>query len=159
MSSCSKGCCRRRPPSPDADDSLDLARNAESTRRVAALVARLDASDLARDLGGGWTVGFALAHVAFWEARQDVAIRAWLDGEEFPDEDPTVNPSLEAMSVALDPEAVAASIEATCRRLDATVEGLTAQQRRELADAGFGYAVARWAHREDHIDQIEAALD
>ena len=104
-------------------------------------------------------MGFALAHVAFWEARQEVAIRAWLDGAEFPDEDPTVNPSLEAMSAALNPAAVAASVEATCRRLDETVEGLTPQQRRELADAGFGYAVARWAHREDHIDQIEAALD
>lgn len=106
-------------------------------------MARLGAADLARDLGGGWTVGFALAHVAFWEARQEVAIRAWLDGAEFPDEDPTVNPSLEAMSAALNPGVVAASVEATCRRLDETVEGLTPQERQELADAGFGYAVAR----------------
>ena len=159
MNSCSKGCSRRRPPSPDPDDAADLARNAEATRRLGALVARLDASDLERSLGGGWTVGFALAHVAFWEARQDAALGAWLDGAEFPDEDPSVNPTLEAMASTLDPVATAAAVEGISARVDATIAGLTDEQRAELIDAGFGYVVARWEHREDHIAQIEAVLD
>ncbi|MCY3655966.1 MAG: DinB family protein [Chloroflexi bacterium] len=155
--SCSKACCPRRPPSPES--AADLARNAEATRRLATLVARLDASDLERSLGGGWTVGFALAHVAFWEARQEAALRAWLAGAEFPDEDPSVNPTLEAMALTLDPAATAAAVEQLSARVDATIAGLSAEQRAALVDAGFGYVVARWAHREDHIAQIEAVLD
>ena len=122
-------------------------------------MARLDASDLERSLGGGWTVGFALAHVAFWEARQDAALRAWLDGAEFPDEDAATNPALEAIAPLLDPRATAAAVEALARQLDDTIAGLTAGQRAELVAAGSGYAVRRWAHREDHIAQIEAVLD
>ena len=154
-----QGCCPRRPPSLDPDDAHDLARNAEATRRLSALAERLDASDLERSLGRGWTVGFALAHVAFWEARQDAALRVWLDGADFPAEDETTNPALEAIAPLLDPAAAVASAEATARQLDATITSLTAGQRAELVAKGSGYAIRRWAHREDHIAQIEAALN
>ncbi|MCY4455870.1 MAG: hypothetical protein OXC56_06090 [Chloroflexi bacterium] len=70
-----------------------------------------------------------------------------------------MNLSLEAIAHLLDPAAVAASVAAIAARLDATAEGLTAEQRAELDAAGFAYAVSRWEHREDHIAQIEAALD
>ena len=96
--------------------------------------------------------------MAFWEARQDAALRAWLDGSEFPDEDETVNAALEAIAPLLDPAAAATSAAATARQLDATIAGLTAGQRAELVAAGSGYAIRRWAHREDHIAQIEAVL-
>ncbi len=59
----------------------------------------------------------------------------------------------------LAPAPVAASLAAIAARLAATAEGLTAEQRAELDAAGFAYAVSRWEHREDHIAQIEAALD
>ena len=42
--------------------------NAKSTERLAALVARLTTEDMKRSLGANWTVGFALAHLAFWDA-------------------------------------------------------------------------------------------
>ena len=88
-----------------------------------------------------------------------MALRAWLGGAEFPHEDESVNSSLEAIAGLLDPAAVAASVAAIAARLDATAEGLTAEQRAELAAAGFAYAISRWEHREDHIAQIEAVLD
>ena len=70
-----------------------------------------------------------------------------------------MNPTLEAMALTLDPVATAAAVEEVSARVDATIAGLSADERAELADAGFGYVVARWAHREDHIAQIEAVLD
>ena len=56
-----------------SEQDPDLRRNAEATNRLQALVARLEETDLARSLGGGWTVRFALAHLAFWDARQHFA--------------------------------------------------------------------------------------
>lgn len=97
--------------------------------------------------------------MAFWEARQEAALRAWLDGAEFPDEDESVNPALEALASTIDPVATAGAVEEISARVDATIAGLSAEQRAQLVDAGFGYVVARWAHREDHIAQIEAVLD
>ena len=47
----------------------DLVRNAEATNRLRDVVGRLGQKDLERSLGGGWTVGFALVHLAFWDAR------------------------------------------------------------------------------------------
>lgn len=63
------------------------------------------------------------------------------------------------MASTLDPVATAAAVEGVSARVDATIAGLTAEQRAALVDAGFGYVIARWAHREDHIAQIEAVLD
>ncbi len=55
------------------DRSGLLDRNAAATERLRALVARLAPPDLGCALGGGWTVAFALCHLAFWDAR---AVRA-----------------------------------------------------------------------------------
>ena len=83
---------------------------------------------------------------------------SWLDGSEFPDEDETTNPALEAIAPLIDAAAAAAAAEAAARQLDATIATLTAGQRAELVAKESGYAIRRWAHREDHIAQIEAAL-
>lgn len=69
-----------------------------------------------------------------------------------------MNPTLEAMAPTLDPTATAAAVEQLSARVDATIAGLSAERRDQLVGAGFGYVVARWAHREDHIAQIEAVL-
>ena len=137
----------------------DLQRNTEATRRLAELVAGLDGVDLRRSLGGGWTVAFALAHLALWDARQDVALRGYAQGDPIPSEDETVNPSLEAVAGMFDPEAVGAVAVEAAERLDATSMSLTAGQRAALREAGQEYTFRRWPHREEHIAQIEAVLD
>jgi hypothetical protein len=62
--------------------------NDDSRRRLADLATRLSEEDLRRDLGRGWTVSAALAHVAFW----DRSCLAWWDRwdrdasvEDYPD--------------------------------------------------------------------------
>ena len=56
------------------DDSDDVARNRENTRRLRRLVARLSDDDLRRELPEGWTVGDALAHLAFYDRRAQILL-------------------------------------------------------------------------------------
>ena len=141
-----------------SDHNPDLQHNAEATRRLGDLVARLGSADLERSLGGGWTVAFAFVHLAFWDARQEVALRGYAQGEAIPSEDELVNQTLEAIAGTFDPAAAGPAAVEAAERLDATSMGLSAEQRAELREAGQEYAFRRWAHREEHIAQIEAAL-
>ena len=137
----------------------DLLRNAEATRSLGELVAHLDDAALARSLGGGWTVSFALAHLAFWDARQDAALRGYARGEALPPEDEVTNAALETIAGSFGPRAVASVAVEAAGRLDATAMDLTAGQRAALREAGQEYAFRRWPHREEHIAQIEGVLD
>ena len=142
-----------------SDRDPDLLRNTEATRRLGELVARLDDADLARSLGDGWTVAFALAHLAFWDARQDAALRVYARDEALPPKDEVTNAALEMIAGSFGPRVVASVAVEAAGRLDATAMDLTAGQRAALREAGQEFALRRWPHREEHIAQIEAVLD
>ena len=141
-----------------SDHDPDLQRNAEATQGLRDLVARLDAADLERSLGGGWTVAFALVHLAFWDARQAAALRGYTGGGPLPPEDEAVNPTLEAIAGMFDAEAAARTAVEAAAAVDAAAATLTAEERAALRDAGQEYAFRRWPHREEHSAQIEAVL-
>ena len=123
-----------------------------------ALVARLGDEDLKRSLGGGWTIGFALAHLAFWDARQVAALQRMARGEEFPSEDLATNATLEAIAAAFDQDAIGQAAVSAARQLDAVIEALTPEQIDALTGSGKSYAIDRAPHREEHLRQIEDAL-
>ena len=154
-------CDRARPAAPVAVTApdVDLQRNAKATRRLRELVALLWPDDLRRSLGGGWTVAVALTHLTFWDTRQDAALRSYTRGAAFPSEDgdDLISAALEAIARLVDPDAVAA-VQAA-EQVGAAVMGLTPDQRAELIAAEHGYSVRRWGHREEHLEQIEAALE
>lgn len=56
--------------------------NQQQTARLEALVA--SGPDYAADLGGGWTVAVAFAHLAFWDFRQAELLRGWSPGKSLP---------------------------------------------------------------------------
>lgn len=132
--------------------------NAESTKRLETVVARLSDEDLKRSLGGGWTVGFALAHLAFWDARQVAALQRFARGEPFPSEDLATNDALELVASAFDPNTVGEAAVKAAQQLDQIVETLTAQQVEALVNSGKAYAIERAPHRAEHIRQIEEAF-
>ena len=132
--------------------------NAESTGRLRALVERLSDEDLSHSLGHEWTVGFALAHLAFWDARQVAALQRFASGEGFPSEDIATNATLSAIASAFDPSSVGDAAVSAAEELDAIVESLTTEQLDSLQKAGKSYAIDRAAHREEHICQIEETL-
>ncbi|MCY3568115.1 MAG: DinB family protein [Chloroflexi bacterium] len=138
-------------------DSI-AAGNSESSERLSALVAGLGTDDMHRSLGGSWTVGFALAHLAFWDARQVAALQRMARGEAFPSEDLATNAALEAIAAAFDPDTIGQAAVSAALQLDAAVEALTSEQVNALVNSGKSYAIDRAPHREEHIRQIEAAL-
>ena len=141
-----------------SDHDPDLQRNAEATRQLGKLVERLDTADLERSLGGGWTVAFALVHLAFWDARQAAALEGYTGSEALPSEDETVNPTLEAVAAMFDPVAAGPAAVEAAGAVDAAASTLSAEQRAALREAGQEYAFRRWPHREEHIAQIEEGL-
>jgi len=140
-----------------APDSMS-ANNAQSTERLATLVARLSADDLSRSLGGSWTVGFALAHLAFWDARQVAALQRMARGEAFPAEDLATNAALEVIATAFNPDMIGQAAVSAAQQLDAVVGALTSEHVDVLTGAGKSYAIDRAPHRLEHIRQIEEAL-
>lgn len=141
-----------------ADIDNILASNSTSTERLTALVTRLTPQDLQRSLGGNWTVAFALAHLAFWDARQVAALHRFANGHGFPAEDYAANATLEAIASTFNPATLGPAAVTAAEQLDATVESLTLQQLVELRSAGLAYAVERAPHREEHLQQIEDVL-
>lgn len=132
--------------------------NAKSTERLAALVARLTTEDMKRSLGVNWTVGFALAHLAFWDARQIAALGRFANGEPFPSEDMATNAALELIADAFNPATIGQAAVRAAEQLDAAVQALTKQQRDELHQANLSYAINRAPHRDEHLQQIEEGL-
>ncbi|MYE06241.1 MAG: DinB family protein [Chloroflexi bacterium] len=132
--------------------------NADSTERLRALVAQLADDDLQRSLGGGWTTAFALAHLAFWDARQVAALSRFARGDQFPAEDLATNDALELIAAAFDPATIGEAAVNAAQDLDQIVTTLTADQLNDLRTSGKAYAIDRAPHRDEHISQIEEAL-
>lgn len=138
--------------------------NQESRDRLAALAALLAPDQMAIDLGDGWTVSLALAHLAFWDRWQ---VARWRDAEarglEAPDDLPDlagiVNASLEALLAAIPGERVAALAVSAADEVDALVAGLPDALVQAVKTAGRGRLVDRSLHRLEHLDQIERALE
>lgn len=146
-------------------DRSHEARNDAERARLAALAQRSEA-DLSRDLGAGWTVATALAHVAFWDRFAHERMRIWLrTGELVGVGQPVVDAlndallhqgkRLGAREAAREALAAAEAIDAEIRALpDEAIEryraGLKAGQSPLFLD--------RTAHRREHCDQIETVL-
>ncbi len=143
------------------DLATAIAENDASLSELRALVGRLSEADLARPLGGGWTVATALGHVAFWDMRAAVMADRWkLAGAAS-----GLNIDDEGVNEALDPLLLTASGRGLATMaLAAALAANTAIARLqpELAALGFSedsvFKAGRYAHRREHIEQIEQAL-
>lgn len=138
--------------------------NDESRERLARLAATLTPDRLAVDLGGGWTVASALAHMAFWDRWQAERWRAVLEGEWLAD-DRSVITSEHLANIGLDPilmrvesdglPAEAVQAAEVIDRLIASAPDATV----EWIEGGLSaYLLHRHRHRCEHLDQIERAL-
>ncbi|MFA6958517.1 MAG: maleylpyruvate isomerase N-terminal domain-containing protein [Thermoanaerobaculia bacterium] len=143
------------PVSPEFAES-----NRRETARLEALVARLDARDLALRLPNGWTIAVALSHVAFWDRQRLCLMRAWAAGTDCTGAyaGDVFNDALQPLLEMLPPDRAMALAVRAAREVDALLL--------ELPDAVIAAALARpdkpnldrGSHRGHHLDQIEAAL-
>ena len=142
-------------------DKNTLEANDAVTVRLEALATRLGDDDLLRDLGGGWHVSVAFAHLAFWDRRVEYMLRRWAK-EGVPHvelDDGVINHALEYQLVALEPRtAVRLALEAA-KAADAAIADASDSIAAQLIAEDHAYLLNRSGHRGEHIEQIEAVLD
>lgn len=135
--------------------------NERSRARLRALVARLGEDELARDVGDGWTVAMALAHLAFWDGRAAQIAERWLTNgvaDEAPIDVPSANDGMKPLLAAVPPlEAARLVLAAAADRVDTLVARFTPALV-EAATTGSAIRGNRSEHREEHVEQIEAVL-
>ncbi|HKY53636.1 MAG TPA: hypothetical protein VJM08_04980 [Anaerolineales bacterium] len=133
--------------------------NRTSTERVRALVARLSDEEMQTKVGEHWTVAIALAHLALWDRRvMHILDKTEEDGKLFDLEiDIVVNDLLLPLMAAIPPwEAARICIE-TSEALDKRLEDYPAQLLEELYNHNKRWVV-RALHRNEHLDEVDAAL-
>jgi hypothetical protein len=145
----------------------DLRQNATSLAHLRHVLERLSAEDLERSLGANWTVTTALGHLAFWDRRQFATLHHHLEtgaplGDGTPpaleDSDDVVNPAVEALANAADPERMRLEVVAAATAINDLIAATDPSLLEPLIEAGHPDLVRRWPHREEHLDQIERAL-
>ena len=133
--------------------------NQASTARIRALAARLTDDEFRHPVGEHWTVAIVFAHLAFWERR---ALDA-LEREANPDADPMPDVSVIVNDLSLPLWAAIPAREATrlaiewADALDARADSLPANVVAKVL-AEHPRWIRRSLHRNEHLDEAEAAL-
>jgi hypothetical protein len=142
------------------DDRTFVERNRAATARIATLTTTLSEEELQSPVGAHWTVAIALAHLAFWDRR----VSAVLDDTEhagqlsFPQIDFSVNDLALPFMAALPPRYAARLAVESAETLDRRLEAFPAHLLDQL-NAHNARWVDRSLHRNEHLDEIEAALN
>ncbi|MSP79133.1 MAG: hypothetical protein EXR67_06230 [Dehalococcoidia bacterium] len=136
-------------------DPAILADNAAQLRRLQALATQL--TDGRRDMGGGWTVTVALAHMAFWDRRATLLLQRWNKQGTLPDkmEDDLLNSSLLEEWQALNLLQAANLALSAAHTVNVAVEALSPETADSIKARGDDWLLRRSNHRREHLDQIE----
>lgn len=145
-------------------DRSFAAENAAATAELRDLVASLSDADLAVDLGEGWTVSMALAHLAYWDAWH---LARWVHAAGQAQLAPPAasneitnrsNEALEPTWAALPPRAAVQLALDAADAVDAYVADLADDALDAARDRDGERWVERFHHRRDHIEQIRRAV-
>lgn len=140
-------------------DPVILDANRHATERIRALADRISDEAFQRRVGEHWTVAIVFAHLAFWDRRAlDVIDRSERERRASDLDVPVVvnDLSLPLWAVIPPHEAVRLAIE-SAEALDARLAALAP----EVADAVLAARprmIRRSLHRNEHLDEAEAAL-
>jgi hypothetical protein len=135
-------------------------RNRQQTTRLEAL-RRLSDDDLSRPIGNHWTVGVALAHMTYWDARALGTVEAWrrygvpLIG--WTDEWGAVNNARLPIWRETPPRQALEEAITTAVALDGVIADLNPDEAEEVARVRYRI-LERALHRAEHLDEIEQAL-
>lgn len=140
-------------------DPSFVERNRASTARIRSLAARLSDDELRHPVGEYWTVAITLAHLAFWDRRAQHALDATeREGRLVaPEIDIVVNDYSLPLWAAIPPREAARIAIETAEALDAQLESYPLALL-ELVHDFYPRWVMRFAHRNEHLDEAEAAL-
>jgi len=140
-------------------DPTYIEQNRASTERIRALIARLSDEEMQTKVGEHWTVSVALAHLAWWDRRvMYVLDMTEKDNKLFiPEIDIFVNDLSLPLWAVIPPRDAARICIETSETLDKRLE----EYSRELLEEIYNYNkrwVIRALHRNEHLDEVDAAL-
>ncbi len=142
-----------------ASDRSFVELNRASTKRIRALAARLSDAEMLTPVGEHWTVAIVFAHLAFLDRRAlyvlDASERA---GKVVnPDYNIFVNDLALPLWAAIPPREAARTCIETAETLDKRLETYPPELL-ELIRAEWERYIFRARHRNEHLDEAEAAL-
>lgn len=140
-------------------DPSFVERNRASTERIRSLAARLSDEEMLTPVGEHWTVGVALAHIAWWDRRvMYVLDMTERDGKLFvPEIDIFVNDLSLPLWLAVPPREAARIAIETAETLDRRLEDYPPALLEEIYNFNQRWVV-RELHRGQHLDEVDAAL-
>lgn len=140
-------------------DPSYVEHNRASTARIRALAERLSDEELQHPVGEHWTVAITLAHLAFWDRRALHALDATEKAGDLvaPDIDVVVNDYSLPLWAAIPPRAAARIALEAAEALDARLESYPPALL-EIVHDFYPRWVVRAAHRNEHLDEVDAAL-
>ena len=140
-------------------DRSFVEQNKASTDRLKKLVKKLTGKDMGRKVGADWNLVVALAHLAFWDRRvQFVLDRTEREGKLSPVEiDVLVNDLLLPTWELIPGDKAARLAVETAEALDKRLESFPPALL-EQVNAHNPRWVTRALHRNEHLDEVDAAL-
>jgi hypothetical protein len=131
--------------------------------RLRRLVERLTDEQFATPLGGDWTVGVALAHVAFWDRRVVAQLEKWDREGRGPEprdqmDGTVINDASLAQWRALSPRAAANEALAAAAAADQALARTDPRLIEQIIAQDGPFGLPRAVHRAEHLDQIERAI-
>ncbi|MBL8022108.1 MAG: hypothetical protein JNM27_20705 [Leptospirales bacterium] len=139
------------------------AENKGQTDRLRSLLGRLDPSLWRKDIGGGWTIGTMIVHLAFWEKMTQIRIEKWTSSgvlTAVPDGDNVfaINDSIREISAGIEFQAGAKMAVEAFESMDQLVSKLDASRLAELERTGRDRWFKRFLHRDAHLTRIEKSV-
>ena len=134
--------------------------NRASTDRIRALAVSLTDEEMQHPVGEHWTVGVALAHLAWWDRRvMYVLDMTERNGELFvPEIDIFVNDLSLPLWAAVPPREAARIAIESAETLDQRLESYPPALLEEIYAYNKRWVV-RALHRGEHLDEVDAALN
>jgi hypothetical protein len=142
--------------------SADYAReNAAERERLFRLTSDLSEKDLESRMANGWSVATKLLHLAFWDQYALALLKSWKSTSVTASslEVDAVNEGVRVLSYAVPPKAVVRLVRAAAEGVDAEVERIQPELKAAIEASGRTRLLLRAAHRREHLDQIEKALN
>lgn len=131
--------------------------NARERERLRALVSQMSDTEVSHPLDAGWTVGAALAHLAFWDQRSLALLRKWKKGggEALPIDVDVINDALLLLCLAIPPRVAADLGVLSAEAIDRELEESSPELVTRIEGLGDRYRLYRSEHRRVHLDQIQ----
>ncbi|MDH4200232.1 MAG: hypothetical protein OEV66_07640 [Spirochaetia bacterium] len=137
-----------------------IEENNSTRKKINDILKRITNDEWQTEIGGGWTAGTMLCHIAFWDKMTINRLLAWKQGGNLatvPEKETidAVNDSVRSMCSFIAFEKGVFLVSKYMEEIDTFVSQLEASQIKELEDSGRGRWFQRNLHRQLHLELLE----